>query len=143
MVMTTGIQLIIALADVPYPPEIQPRSFFTNRFIHIFESPPAGSMAFTLHNTNYQRTQERPLSPAESACLAELLARLPAESLTAETASFDGIIYELTFLQAQQSRFFYWQNDDWQRDSHHPQEKWQSVVALADYAIKLAQPKGG
>ncbi|MBN1220128.1 MAG: hypothetical protein JXM69_14465 [Anaerolineae bacterium] len=140
MPITTGIQIIIALAgyvDRPAPPW---QYLGVSQIIRLVELPSSG--AFTLHVSKGVNTGEAQLSAVESQQLTTLLAQLPSDSMTAEMASFDGIIYELRVLQAEQPLSFHWQNEDWRYDAHSPMDKWKPVAALADYVLKLVKEYG-
>jgi hypothetical protein len=141
MPITTDIQIIITLAgyaDQPAPPG---QYLGASRIIRLVELQAPG--AFTLRVSEGVNTRETQLSAAESQQLATLLAQLPSDSMTAELASFDGIIYELRVMQTEQSLSFHWQNEDWRYDAHSPADKWKPVAALADYVLKLVKEHGG
>jgi hypothetical protein len=83
-------------------------------------------------------TRESQLSTVESEQLTTLLAQLPTHGMVSEGMSFDGTMYELIVMQAEQALAFYWQNDDWRYAPQSPLDKWERVAAVADYALSLA-----
>ena len=142
MPITTATQIIIVLAgqtDQVVPPS---RYLLLNRTIRLWELPSAESCAFALRVSEGGNTREFQLSTTESEQLATLLAQLPTHSMVSQGMSFDGIMYELIVMQAEQSLSFYWQNDDWRYAPQSPLDKWECVAALADYALSLAKKKG-
>jgi hypothetical protein len=137
MPITTGIQIIILLAGYADRPASSSQHMLVDKTIHLVELPTPGT--FTLHISEGLHTRKAQLSAAEAQQLATLLTQLPPDSMTAELASFDGIIYELDVIQAEKSLSFHWQNEDWRYDAHHPIDKWKPVAALADYVLKLVK----
>ena len=141
MPIITTTRIIIALAgqtDQAVPPS---QYLIVNRTIHLWELPPAESCAFALRVSEGNNTRESQLSTTESEQLTTLLAQLPAHSMVSQGMSFDGIMYELIIMQAEQTLSFYWQNDDWRYAPQSPLDKWERVAAVADYALKLATKK--
>jgi len=137
--ITTAIRIIIALAgqtDQLAPPS---RYLIVQRSIRLWEMPPADSCAFALRVSEGAKARESQLSDAESEHLTTLLAQLPSHSMVSEVASFDGIMYELIVMQAEQPLSFHWQNDDWRHTPQSPLDKWERVAAVADYALSLAE----
>ena len=142
MPITTATQIIIALAgqtDQPTPPS---QYLMVNRTIRLWELPPAESCAFALRVSEGDNTREFLLSTTESEQLATLLAQLPTHSMVSEGVSFDGIMYELIVIRAEQTLSFHWQNDDWRYIPQSSLNQWEQVAALADYALRLAKKKG-
>ena len=138
MPITTATQIIIALAgqtDQPTPPS---QYLIVNRTIRLWELPSAESCVFALRVSEGDNTREFQLSTTESEQLTTLLAQLPTHSMVSEGMSFDGTMYELIVMQAEQSLSFYWKNDDWRYAPQSPLDKWERVAALADYALSLA-----
>jgi hypothetical protein len=136
--MTTATQIIIALAeqaDQPTPPS---QYLIVNRAIRLWELPSAESCAFALRVSEGDNTRKFQLSTVESEQLATLLAQLPTHSMVSQGMSFDGTMYELIVIQAEQTLSFHWQNDDWRYAPQSPLDKWERVAALADYALRLA-----
>jgi hypothetical protein len=137
MPITTGIQIIIALAKYADQPAPSSQYLGVSQIIRLLELPTPG--AFTLRVSEGVNTREAQLSTAELQQLNALLAQLPPDSMTAELASFDGVIYELRVMQAEQPLSFHWQNEDWRYDAHHPIGTWKPVAALTDYVLKLVR----
>ena len=141
MPITTTTRIIIALAG--QTDRLAPTSqyFLTNRTIHLWELPSADSCTFALHVSEGGNARESQLSTAESEHLTTLLAQLPSHSMVSEGVSFDGIMYELIVMQAEQPLSFHWQNDDWRYTPQSPLNKWERVAAVADYVLRLAKKK--
>jgi hypothetical protein len=139
MPITTTTCIIIALAgqaDEAVSPSPQ---FLVNQTIHLWELPPTGSGAFALRVAEGDNTREIQLSDAESEQLVTLLGQLPAHSMVSDGMSFDGITYELTVMQAEQTLSFHWRNNDWRYAPQSPLDKWERVAAVAAYALNLTK----
>ena len=139
MPITTTTRIVIALAGQTDRPAPAPQNIMTNRSIRLWELPSADPCAFALRVSEGLKVRESQLSAAESEHLATLLMQLPTRSMAAEVASFDGVMYELIVMQAEQPLSFHWQNDDWRYAPQSPLSKWERVVAVSDYALSLAE----
>ena len=138
MPILTGERIIIVLAEAAGRPAPQPR-LMTHLDIRVSELPPAESPAFALHITEGIQEREARLSTAESRHLATLLEQLPPQSIAADLCSFDGIMYEVMVVQADQTLSFHWHNEDWRYDPDSPKEEWERVAAVADYVLRLVK----
>lgn len=141
MPITTGERIIIVLAEAAGRPVPQPR-IMAYRTIRVSELPPAESPAFALHISEGIQEREARLTTAESRHLTTLLEQLPPQSMAAGIASFDGVMYELVVVRAEQTLSFDWQNEDWRYDPHSPNEEWERVAAVADYVLQLVKMAG-
>ncbi len=139
MPITTATQIIIALAGQTARLASPSQYLITNQAIRIWELPSADTCVFALRVSKGGNTTESQLSTVESEHLTTLLAQLPAHSMVSEERSFDGIMYELIVIQAEQHLSFHWQNDDWRHAPHSPLSQWKPVAALADYVLSLAK----
>jgi hypothetical protein len=146
MAITTGERIVIVLAEAADRPIPEPW-LLTRLDVRVSELPPAESptaesAAFALHIIEGGQEREARLSDAESRHLVTLLEQLPPQSMTADVRSFDGVIYELVVVRADQTLSFNWQNEDWRHDPQSPKEEWERVAAVTDYVLQLVKMVG-
>ena len=135
--MPVSIAIILGPDDAPSSPP--PKSHGFGDILLITEVPAAPVRAFTLAEVTYDGKQlwQAALSPAQSQTLADMLAQIPDESLSAPPRSFDGVAYDVHVARGGTSVTFTWSNEDWRYADDAPKESWEAVAALAEYVKGL------